>query len=111
MSDALSRESLTSLWQAVNAVTPSAIVGLARHLDDGRIEMPWVCGSGFGAFVSETVDVPPALRPALAGIGHHESLGGAAQTAIEWQAAFAGARRLWSIPIQGCDPAARLWIG
>src|SRR5262245_47023968 len=79
MPDIPSRETLTALTHAVEAVRPSAIIGFSRHLEDGQIEMLYAYRFGIGAFVAPIAEVPEALRPFSRGIGLHDGFSATSQ--------------------------------
>src|SRR5262245_12423101 len=111
MPDIPSRETLTTLTQAVDVVRPSSIIGFSRHLEDGQIQMLYSYRFGIGAFVAPIADVPEALRPFSRGIGRHEGFFPTSLKAIDWHLAFAGARQLVSVSIPDQAPETRFWVG
>jgi len=105
------RDALTGLTGAIDAVIPTAIIGLVRPLDRQRVQLLYWYAFGFGSYVIPTEEIPEALRPGTRERGPSTPLDSKVQSPIEWRSAFAGAGQLVSVPIPHRDAATRLWVG
>ncbi len=106
------REILTSLTQAADAVVRTAAVGVVQRTARGGVELLYSCPHGIGRYVVATSDLPEALRPEADGIRHADA--GAITAAggvVDWYLGFAGVRRLLSAPMPGLDRPTRFWVG
>jgi hypothetical protein len=106
-----SRDALSELRRAIDAVVPTRIVGLTRPIDNARVQMLFWHAYGTGSYNLSIDDVPEVLRPATQGVGHPIAVDSTSPIAIEWRIAFAGATHVVSVPIQNLEPVARLWVG
>jgi transcriptional regulator with GAF, ATPase, and Fis domain len=105
-----SRDTFTAFAQAVDAITPSVIVGLARPIDATRVETLYSYRLGSGSFVSPSDTVPAALHATGHSIEQTE-VHSSNTSAVAWLIAFAGAARVVSVPLPQLEPALRLWWG
>ena len=105
------RDALSALGHAIDDVMPTTIVGLARAIDDTRVQLLFWHAHGLGSYILPIEDVPEILRPAAHGIGAPIAVDARSERAIEWRVALAGARQIASVPIPNLDPISRLWCG
>src|SRR5262245_31320887 len=105
-----SRDALAALTQAINAIAPSATLGLSRSLADGHVEVLYSDAHGIGAFEMPIAAVPGPLRPTAGSGAHADAPAADAGNAVAWYLAFAAAQQIVSVPIPGHE-STRLWIG
>jgi transcriptional regulator with GAF, ATPase, and Fis domain len=105
-----SRDALSELRQALDAVLPAPIAGLVRAIDDARVQMLFWQAHGVGSYVVAVEDVPSALQQP-AGVGQAVALDTSSPSAIEWRIAFAGASQVASVAIPNTQPTSYLWVG
>src|SRR5262245_45800863 len=105
------RDALRGLTRAIDAVIPTAIVGLVRPLDRESVQLLYWYEFGFGSYVIPTAEIPEALRPATSESGTSIVIDSKVQSPIEWRSAFAGASQLVSVSVPHGDAETRLWVG
>jgi transcriptional regulator with GAF, ATPase, and Fis domain len=106
-----SRDALSALTRAVDAVLPTTIVGLARAIDDVRVQMLFWHAHGVGSYIVSIEDVPDVLRPMTDGVGTAAVADCIPESAVQWRATLAGARQILSVPVPDLAPVTRLWVG
>jgi transcriptional regulator with GAF, ATPase, and Fis domain len=106
-----SRDALSELRRAIDEVVSTRIVGLARAVDGGRVQMLFWHAHGSGSYIVSDEDVPDALRPATQGVSAPIAVDSTSPRAVEWRIGFAGATQVVSVPIPNVEPLARLWAG
>jgi two-component system response regulator FlrC len=108
-----SRDGLTTLAEAANAVTPSVAVGLARSLDEARVSILYASQRGIGEFVLPSSETPPAL-PLSTDRRRDSEATPFDLTLLEALAAsrlFPLIHRVVSASVGQIDPPTRFWIG
>jgi hypothetical protein len=106
------RESLTALADAANAIFPTTALGFAHRLDDGRVSVLYSSRLGIGRHLVPADQAPAVLRPAASETAlDSQPITSDPQRAIDWHLSFLGVRRLIAAPIPGGEPLARFWIG
>jgi len=106
-----SREVLTAVTRSIDSIVPTTIVGLARAIDEARVQMLFWHAWGLGSYIVPIATVPGAWRPATEGVASVSAVHANPESPIEWRAAFAGAARVLSVPVPHLAPVTRLWIG
>ena len=95
------REALGALTQAIDAIVPTAMIGLTRRCEDGSVHVLYSFPFGIGGLIVAADEVPKALLPETQGLGQHTGFSSTSECVVEWHAAFAGATRLVALPIPG----------
>src|SRR5262245_20381910 len=106
------RESLTALSDAANAIVPATALGFAQRLDDGRVSVLYSSRLGIGRHLVPAGEAPAVLQPVADDVAPDgQPITSDPQRAVDWHLSFLGVRRLISAPIPGSTSAARFWVG
>jgi hypothetical protein len=111
MVDTPSRTAVKALVDAANAVVPVMAAGFARKLDDGRVSVVYAYPHGFSEYILANSDLADVLQPSSDGprVADRSMLN--ANVAIEWQLFYGQAQSIYSIRLDGFEPATRFWVG
>ena len=112
MIDLPSREDLTTLAEAVNAVAPAAALGYTRSVDKGRLSTLYFYRHGMGEFVLDPVDVPALLHPSSDRPQQTDvsTFSANPEGAIHRFLTDNAARRVASFPVLHLNRPARFWV-
>jgi transcriptional regulator with GAF, ATPase, and Fis domain len=108
-----SREALTTLRGAAEAIVPLHSIGFVRSLDDTRLSFLVFHPNGVGGYVVQRSQVPAVLRPSVEEPRQEETRwpGANAEGVVEWLMALGSVLRVASFPVPGSEPPIRAWFG